>query len=160
MVYRILASLFDRHRFLAGFLTLSGAMNVPSGTFFRPFVTTCLNFRPSQRPNSRNFFHNSTKLLVGRANYLVRAYIRARDHSPYNPGHRILTHSAAMPTTPTAQKGIVPKESVYVRFVDWGCGPCTKYVVFYTYRDETNTHGVGLQIHIVFIWLSCIRHSV
>ena len=92
---------------------------------------------------------------------LITSYVHAygRDHSSRSP--HLLTHSAAMPTTPTAQKGmIVPKESVYVRFVDWGCGPCTKYVVFYTYRDETNTHGVGLQIHIVFVWVSFIRHPV
>ena len=72
-------------------------------------------------------------LLVVRITSYVHTY--ARDRSPTHLGHPILTHSAAI-TTPTAQMGtIVPKASVYVRFVDWGYGPCTKYVVFYTSRD-------------------------
>ena len=64
-----------------------------------------------------------------------------------------------MTITPTAQKGmIMPKESVYVRFVDWGCGPCTKYVVFYTYRDDdehtwrgiTDSHLYGTQFEAIY----------
>ena len=65
-------------------------------------------------------------------------------------------------TTPTACKGmIVPKESVYVRFVDWGYGPCTKYVVFYTSRDDDEHTAYDYRFaRIVFVRVAGIRHPV
>ena len=55
-----------------------------------------------------------------------------------------------MPTTPTAQKDmVVPKESVYVRVVDWGCGVYHVCCILdisgwdeHTRREITDSHRV------------------
>lgn len=54
--------------------------------------------------------------------------------------HECLLPTVPMPTILPAQKGMmVPKEGVYVKFVDWTYDPSTKYVAYSTHLEMAST---------------------
>ena len=134
MVYHIFASQFDRRRFLAWSTTLSAVTRATSLEHFLGRSQHVWNVRPSRRPKQCQFFTTQPCCLLVVRNNLVHTYVRERSQSfPPRSPHTYTQRSDDYTHSPK-EYDCTLRECLRKTF-RLGYGPCTKYVVFCTYRD-------------------------
>lgn len=118
VVYHMNAFQFGCHQVVIFTSFWCNDSTVP-GTFPRPFATKSMHLPPF--PTAKATPATQPSCFARRTYAIKRRF------------HGCFSRTVAMVTLPLAQKGmIVPKENVYVKFVDWGYDPSIMYGVFYT----------------------------